>query len=291
MNYQVKILTATALPILLSIGCVSTNQKLSMTEPQAEDVEQTTESIHEQAIANMDNYLKQLNADEKTDSDSFNQSDNVETVILSENTATTVKAEEIENTDEKENTFIISEFNPHSINEEVEIITPEAGTMQVSDNAVVVEDKPLLAENSNTKKDTTLIYSSLIINDDNENTAKITFNEPEKKIFHFSFNKNQPFYEDLTILNEHAQYLIQNPNMILNITGHSDKRGNWNYNLRLSELRAKNIATILVAAGVNESQVRVEGMSDSIPLVLAENWSENRRVELTYQASVVASTK
>ncbi len=112
---------------------------------------------------------------------------------------------------------------------------------------------------------------------------------PEKKVFHFAFNKNQPTEEDQEILQQHAEHLLQNPSLLLIISGHTDSRGNSAYNQHLSEQRAKNIAATLIAEGVHSTQLRVTGVGDTLPMTNPKNWHENRRVELLYQDSMVAS--
>lgn len=295
MNYQQRILTLTALPLLFSIGCVSTNQKQSMTEPAVKESESITESIDQQAVANMDGYLKQLAADEASETSSNESDINIHEVLVNIHevkdadnfTDVVVDSPSSETTTLTENIELIDVNNSSSttIMESEMLIT--SNTFREKAMATTPENQ---TEKMDVPKNDPYIDAIATTNEIAENISTNVL-KPEKEIFHFSFNKNQPFYDDLNIINQHAQYLIQNPDMIVSITGHSDKRGNWDYNLRLSELRAKNIATILISAGVSESQLRIEGMSDSIPLVLPENWSENRRVELMYQASVVASTK
>ncbi len=114
---------------------------------------------------------------------------------------------------------------------------------------------------------------------------------PDQTKFFFGFNKTQPNNADTEVLKQHAAYLLKNPNVVLVINGHADNRGNKQYNQYLSELRAEKISAILMKAGVPESQLRVAGMGDNVPMVAAINWGENRRVELLYRDALMLSSQ
>ncbi|REH36775.1 peptidoglycan-associated lipoprotein [Paraperlucidibaca baekdonensis] len=86
-------------------------------------------------------------------------------------------------------------------------------------------------------------------------------------------------------LNAHAQYLINNPNTRLQLSGHTDERGTREYNLALGERRANAVARYLVSAGVNAGQLTVVSYGKEKPVVdgsYEEAWAQNRRVELDY---------
>lgn len=107
-------------------------------------------------------------------------------------------------------------------------------------------------------------------------------------VFHFGHNKNELEASDVDVIKQHAAYLIENSNYILVLSGHTDNRGSKLYNQRLSELRAQKVADLLIVEGVPESQLRVGGMGDSVPMVSPDNWQQNRRVEFVYQDSMMA---
>ncbi|MCK4441393.1 MAG: OmpA family protein [Sulfurovaceae bacterium] len=72
------------------------------------------------------------------------------------------------------------------------------------------------------------------------------------------------------------------PNMIIQTVGHTDKRGNYEYNLKLSEQRAISVGNILKYGGIN-NPIYSKGCSFSKPLVPntnSKNWAINRRVEV-----------
>ena len=121
--------------------------------------------------------------------------------------------------------------------------------------------------------------------------AKVVLPPPPQLMFQFGFNKNELTESDRATLQAHSEYLLQHPNYVLLISGHTDNRGPETYNQKLSEQRAHNIADLLIAAGVPESQLRVSGMAGKVPRVSPDNWDENRRVELVYQDSMLANNQ
>lgn len=68
----------------------------------------------------------------------------------------------------------------------------------------------------------------------------------------------------------------------LTVTGHADRSGSDEYNYALSERRARNVASLLSAAGV--ASVTVEAKGEAVPLVETADGirePQNRRVEIS----------
>jgi peptidoglycan-associated lipoprotein len=112
--------------------------------------------------------------------------------------------------------------------------------------------------------------------------------EPQQLVFYFDTNSDEPAVSDNATLLQHAAYLQQHPNLVLLISGHADSRGSKEYNERLSAQRAQNVAAILLAAGVSGAQLHIDALGESVPMSDPGHWQENRRVEFTYQDSMVA---
>lgn len=75
---------------------------------------------------------------------------------------------------------------------------------------------------------------------------------------------------------------------ILMIVGHTDSRGDENYNLRLSERRAQSASTFMVTQGLTSSRINTVGKGEYEPL--SENDTDagrqkNRRIEVAIYAS------
>ena len=84
-------------------------------------------------------------------------------------------------------------------------------------------------------------------------------------------------------LNKVINFLYDNIDFKLKISGHTDSKGSQAFNLKLSKDRAENIRDyIVIFAGILESRVEWEGLGSSEPLVEENTEADqkiNRRVE------------
>lgn len=84
------------------------------------------------------------------------------------------------------------------------------------------------------------------------------------------------------ILNEVAAVFIENPSYIIEIQGHTDNVGNYQYNIDLSEKRAQAVREYLIEHGVPAERMTAHGYGPDRPLTsndTKEGRSVNRRVE------------
>jgi len=83
-------------------------------------------------------------------------------------------------------------------------------------------------------------------------------------------------------LNSLTQKMITNTKMKIEISGHTDNIGTREFNLKLSESRAKSVAVYIISKGISADRIIYKGYADLKPI--ADNNSEqgralNRRVE------------
>jgi outer membrane protein OmpA-like peptidoglycan-associated protein len=86
--------------------------------------------------------------------------------------------------------------------------------------------------------------------------------------------------EELAIV---VDLMKTNAGMVIEISGHTDNQGAADYNLKLSESRAKSVVSYLVAAGVPAARLKFKGYGDSKPSAAndtEEGRAKNRRIEL-----------
>ncbi len=79
-----------------------------------------------------------------------------------------------------------------------------------------------------------------------------------------------------------AQWLRDNPNIIVVIEGHCDERGTIEYNLALGERRAESAKMFLVNAGIAADRLVTISYGKERPLDPASNeaaWAKNRRAQ------------
>lgn len=82
-------------------------------------------------------------------------------------------------------------------------------------------------------------------------------------------------------LNKLAQYLLRNPNLVIQINGHSDNSGIKFKNQKMSELRAREVFEYLIKKGV-QNKMSFKGFGSSMPIAsneTDEGKAKNRRVE------------
>lgn len=78
-----------------------------------------------------------------------------------------------------------------------------------------------------------------------------------KRTYYFDFDSNVVREDDKPAIVAHADYLLSHANAKIMLEGHTDPRGSREYNVGLGERRAKAIAEILTAKGVNPAQIRI----------------------------------
>jgi outer membrane protein OmpA-like peptidoglycan-associated protein len=86
--------------------------------------------------------------------------------------------------------------------------------------------------------------------------------------------------EELAIV---VDLMKTNAGMVIEISGHTDNQGAADYNLKLSESRAKSVVNYLVAAGVPAARLKFKGYGSSKPTASNDTEADralNRRIEM-----------
>jgi outer membrane protein OmpA-like peptidoglycan-associated protein len=102
-----------------------------------------------------------------------------------------------------------------------------------------------------------------------------------KNIF-FDFAKATLRKSSNAELNRLAYILEEYPQMRIRITGHTDSVGSQSYNQKLSEDRAKAVATYLIKKGIAENRLEYLGAGETAPIAAnstEEGRQQNRRIE------------
>lgn len=100
----------------------------------------------------------------------------------------------------------------------------------------------------------------------------------------FAFDKFNLDAKAIAGLDKVITWLKENPDLMVQIDGHTDWDGSDEYNQALSERRAKSVYDYFVAHGVKADRLRYKGYGESRPIATnetAEGRQQNRRVELT----------
>lgn len=112
---------------------------------------------------------------------------------------------------------------------------------------------------------------------DDNNTGNIVLNK-----VHFdpgSSNLRPESYEDLAVV---VDLLKNNPDIRIEIQGHTDNQGNPQKNLQLSQERAMAVKNYLIKKGIDGNRINAVGYGDTQPIAANDteaNRQKNRRIE------------
>lgn len=100
---------------------------------------------------------------------------------------------------------------------------------------------------------------------------------------YFEFDKAMLKPESFPSLDLLVKTLKENPKMFIEIAGHTDNVGDYNYNLTLSTNRAFAVRNYLIQKGISSKRVNAKGYGDTSPV--GDNESDdgrqqNRRTEV-----------
>lgn len=104
-----------------------------------------------------------------------------------------------------------------------------------------------------------------------------------KNIF-FDVDKYELKEKSFTELEKIVRFLTENPQISIEIGGHTDNTGNLPYNQQLSEKRAQSVYNYIVSKGINPKRLSAKGFGASKPVASNETESGrqlNRRIEFT----------
>lgn len=99
----------------------------------------------------------------------------------------------------------------------------------------------------------------------------------------FELNSATLLPESTRVLNDAAQTLKNNEDIVVEVAGHTDSTGAASYNESLSAKRAKSVADYLAARGVAAERLKNKGYGEAEPIAdnsTKEGRAQNRRVEL-----------
>lgn len=111
----------------------------------------------------------------------------------------------------------------------------------------------------------------------------------ELKTVYFGFDASSLTSDTIETLNENLAWIREHPDTDIIIEGHCDSRGTMEYNMALSDRRAKSVVGFYKSAGVEERRLEPVGLGSHDPESLredAEGHRLNRRVEFKLKVNV-----
>src|SRR5215203_4048772 len=100
----------------------------------------------------------------------------------------------------------------------------------------------------------------------------------------FDFDKWDLRPESFLELNRVVKLLTENPNIVIEMSAHTDSYGSDDYNFKLSDNRARSVMEFILAKGIDPSRISSKGYGETKPVATndtPENRQLNRRVEFT----------
>jgi outer membrane protein OmpA-like peptidoglycan-associated protein len=162
----------------------------------------------------------------------------------------------------------------------------EEQNLSLADEIVELEKE--LAKLEMIKK---LGYDPSLMDVDIGNTKKF---KPGDKIIleriYFDFDKDLIRQESVIELSKLYYFMTSNPDMVVEVAGHTDSRGTDEYNIDLSKRRAKSVQAWLSERGIKAKRIVTKGYGEAKPIAdnLKPDGSDdpdgrqmNRRIELT----------
>lgn len=104
------------------------------------------------------------------------------------------------------------------------------------------------------------------------------------KNIYFDFDKATLKSESYAELNKVVDFLKQNPNVEIEISGHTDSKGSDDYNLNLSQGRSQAVVDYIISQGIEDFRLTAHGYGEGKPIEsndTEEGRANNRRVEFT----------
>lgn len=86
----------------------------------------------------------------------------------------------------------------------------------------------------------------------------------------YDFDKATLRPESKTALDEMAQIMRDNPNITIEMASHTDRKGSDEYNLNLSERRAKSVIDYLISVGIAPDRLQHTGYGESRPKTITK---------------------
>jgi peptidoglycan-associated lipoprotein len=107
-----------------------------------------------------------------------------------------------------------------------------------------------------------------------------------EEVIYFEYDSAAITDHSRSVIEAHSAYVLENPDVSIELAGHCDERGTREYNLALGERRSQAVQKLMQAFGVPAKQVRVVSFGEEKPVDPDHNesaWRKNRRVEMVYK--------
>jgi outer membrane protein OmpA-like peptidoglycan-associated protein len=161
-----------------------------------------------------------------------------------------------------------------------------AGWTTLSTYIYVCKIKGLCMEHHITLVETD-IHNKALTNEPNaEDKIEKKAEIPKDLVIYFAFDKSEfiSSSEASSYFDKSSEYILQNPQVNLNITGHADAIGSVEYNYALGLRRAQSMQVYFESKGMPANRIRIESRGEKEPVddnSTASGRANNRRTVVT----------
>lgn len=115
-------------------------------------------------------------------------------------------------------------------------------------------------------------------------------NPLSRRAIYFGFDSYDVSPEYAAIVEAHAKWLVDHPNVRVIVQGNTDERGGREYNLALGQKRSEAVRQRMQLLGVSPDSVEAVSFGKEKPVAMGHDeaaWSQNRRADIVYPESVL----
>jgi peptidoglycan-associated lipoprotein len=109
--------------------------------------------------------------------------------------------------------------------------------------------------------------------------------QPSARSVFFEVDNATLSAEDRKLVESHAQYLREHPDVKVRVEGNTDERGSKEYNLALGQRRAETVTKVMELMGVSDQRVEAVSYGEEKPRSQGHEesaWQQNRRSDIRY---------
>jgi peptidoglycan-associated lipoprotein len=106
-----------------------------------------------------------------------------------------------------------------------------------------------------------------------------------QRAIYYDFDRYDIKDEFVPIIEAHAKFLADHPDLKIAVQGNCDDRGSREYNVALGQRRADSVKRAMALLGVEEKQIETVSFGAEKPVALGqdeESWAKNRRSDIVY---------
>jgi outer membrane protein OmpA-like peptidoglycan-associated protein len=108
--------------------------------------------------------------------------------------------------------------------------------------------------------------------------------EPIRLELYYDYNKWDIRPDAAKVLDSLVTHMKENPEIVIELSSHTDSRGKDAYNLKLSQNRAKSAVDYVINHGIDPKMILAKGEGETRPLITPEkddrDYQLNRRTEV-----------